>query len=711
MSVGVNLSETNKSVKYLRYFSYVLFIIAIPLYAEPMNHLANEKSPYLLQHKDNPVHWYAWGEQAFKVAKEQKKLIFLSIGYSTCYWCHVMEKECFEDEQVADVLNKYFISIKVDREERPDIDQIYMDAVVALTGRGGWPMSVFLTPDLKPVWGGTYFPKQQFMQILGGIQDAWETEPEKLIQQSSQITQALASEIENTESKSLGSEVLTAAYQIYSKNFDERDGGFGTAPKFPPSQQVRFLLRFYRRSGEKQALNMAMRTLDRMARGGIYDQLGGGFSRYSTDEKWLVPHFEKMLYDNALIIEAYIEASQILKQEGSLEIAKMFESLVKASFEYLLRDMRHKSGAFYSAEDAGEVGKEGEFYVWTYKEIESLLSEDEFKRLKEVYSISEHGNFEHGTNILSFDVEKLWSEKQDPLIAQAQQKLFAARNKRQRPHLDDKILTAWNGMMINSFAKGYQAFGDEKYLNAAQVAAKFILENLYKNGQLLRRYRNGEAVVAGFAEDYAYLIEALISLYESDFDPKWLELAVSLQLKQDELFWDKEKGGYFFSTAKEVVVKKKDIADGATPSANSVSLLNLLRLGALFPTQDFSDKAEQLLNYLSAVIARHPSGFSKALQALDFINDSSKEIVVVVKDLKDLRAITKDLFEKFIPNKVFSLVTEEQSGFPEVTSKKILLNGKTTYYVCEDQTCKLPTNDLETAIKLSMESKHFTPED
>ena len=687
----------------------ILLALSSNSYGEGMNHLAKEKSPYLLQHKNNPVNWFAWNEEAFKEAREKNKIIFLSIGYSTCYWCHVMEKQCFEDNEVAEILNKDFINIKVDREERPDVDQVYMDAVVALTGRGGWPMSVFLTPDLKPFWGGTYFPKENFMQILAGIQKAWESEPGKISEQSEGLANALSKSVPSTSSAGLDDDILVAAYENFMRGFDEEDGGFGGAPKFPPSQQVRFLMRFYKRSGSKEALKMFTRTLDRMARGGIYDHLGGGFARYSTDDKWLVPHFEKMLYDNALISEAYIEASVLMKEEGSPEASQMFESVAKETLDYVLGDMRDKNGAFHSAEDAGEVGKEGEFYVWTYKELESLLSKEELKRFKELYLISEHGNFEHGTNVLSFAIDKLWGEKQDPLIVHAHRKLLEARNKRERPHLDDKILTAWNGMIINSFAKAYQAFGEEQHLKAAKEAANFLLNNLYKEGRLLRRYRDGEAAIDAFAEDYAYFIEALITLYETSFDSKWLKHAVELQEKQDELFWDKKEGGYFFTTAKEVVVKKKELSDGATPSANSVSLMNLLRLGALLPSKDFAARAEELASFMSTSIARYPAGYSKSLQAIDFINDRSKEIVVVAKD-KDVEIKSIAEFnQRFLPNKVLSLVAAGEVGFPEVSSKKILINNKTTYYVCEDQTCKLPTTDLTVAIKTSQESKQIDP--
>ena len=478
-----------------------------------MNQLGNEKSPYLLQHKDNPVNWYAWGPEAFTAATEQEKPIFLSIGYSTCYWCHVMEGECFEDQAVADFLNDNFVNIKVDREERPDVDQIYMDAVVALTGQGGWPMSVFLAPDLKPFWGGTYFPKDQFLQILAALAEAWASEREKVLGQSAEITKVLTRKLEKTEEFD-ANEVLKLSFNELETHFDFHDGGFGPAPKFPPSQQIKFLLREYIQSENKHAMLMSVRTLDRMARGGIFDHLGGGFARYSVDAKWLVPHFEKMLYDNALLADVYTEAYELLKQEGNLEVASMFESVARETLDYVLRDMKGEGGGFYSAEDAGKVGAEGEFYVFKDDELKDLLSDDEYELAVKLFQVSSEGNFEHNSNILHLTEDTPWADRLSESGKALREKLFAARAKRTRPHLDDKVLTAWNGMMISALAKGAQAFGESRYLSASVEAASFIESNLLKDGRLLRRYRDGESSIDGFLDDYAFFIEALINLYE-----------------------------------------------------------------------------------------------------------------------------------------------------------------------------------------------------
>ncbi|MDO8644678.1 MAG: thioredoxin domain-containing protein, partial [bacterium] len=606
----------------------LLSLFCLSCAMEPHNRLGKEKSPYLLQHKDNPVHWFPWGPAAFETAKKENKLIFLSIGYSTCHWCHVMEEDSFERKEVADVLNRDFISIKVDREERPDVDRIYMDAVVAMTGQGGWPLSVFLTPDLKPFFGATFVPRANFIQLLKNIQNVWETQREKILESSEQLMTHLQGAPQNIPSEPIPPPqnfpplsakgrinpsaekrggrgdflpILEESLHSFEDTFDSSFGGFGRAPKFPKSVDCSLLLRLHQRFKDVGAihespLQMVTLTLDKMARGGIYDHLGGGFARYSTDNRWLVPHFEKMLYDNALLTWTYLEAFQVTGNER-------FASVARETLDYVLRDMTHPEGGFYSAEDADSQREEGKFYVWNEAELKSLLIPEEFDLFKKVYQVTPEGNFvEHGkpnhhTTILSLSEGYDWKIKEDPLLKSAHQKLFAARKKRIHPHKDDKVLTEWNGLMIAAMAKGYQVLGDEKYLQASQHAAEFIKKNLSPSGGLLRRFRDNHAAIPAFASDYAFLIHGLIELYQSDFNPDWLQWAKELQETQDKLFWDSKDGGYFFSeeSAQDLIVRTKETHDGATPSGNSVSLLNLLRLNAF--GFNFSEKIDELLNF------------------------------------------------------------------------------------------------------------------
>ncbi|HEX5035490.1 MAG TPA: thioredoxin domain-containing protein, partial [bacterium] len=483
---------------------------------ENRNRLGQEKSPYLLQHKDNPVHWYAWGEEAFGAARASGKPIFLSIGYSTCHWCHVMEHESFEDKEVADLLNREFIAIKVDREERPDVDDIYMSAVHAMRQRGGWPLSMFLTPDLKPFYGGTYWPKALFMNILAQVSKVWREQPGQVRETGQSIVDYLKMQkIDDAPEKPLDAEVFDRFLRQCLMSFDREWGGFGQAPKFPHAMQLAMLLRIHRRNGDARALDMVKLTLDKMARGGIYDHLGGGFARYSTDEKWLIPHFEKMLYDNAQLAAAYLEAYQATGDS-------MFREVARETLDYALRAMSHPDGGFYSAEDADSEGEEGKFYVWTFEELRSLLDPDAFDRLSRVYQVNPDGNFEYGHSVFWLAPEYGWAEKKEQVLAAAMAKLFQIREGRIHPHLDDKILTAWNGLMIRAMALGYQVLGDAKYLEIAHRAVAFLREKLWEKGKLLARYRDGEGRFAARLDDYAYLIQGLIDLYEADFRPETL---------------------------------------------------------------------------------------------------------------------------------------------------------------------------------------------
>ena len=602
----------------------ILSLLMIVVMAEitqksaPSNRLGKEKSPYLLQHKDNPVAWYAWGEEAFEAAKKENKPIFLSIGYSTCHWCHVMEKESFEEQDVAQVLNQNFIAIKVDREERPDVDKIYMDAVVEMTGHGGWPMSMFLTTDLKPFFGGTYWPKTQFLGVLNQIAHIWNTERQKVEGISEQMVQHLKAQVSKAVPQEFSEKNLILAYQEALHSFDSIYGGFGHAPKFPPSQKLGLLLRIVRRTQNPKVLEMVEVTLDHMARGGIYDHLGGGFHRYSTDQEWLTPHFEKMLYDNASLSWVYLEAYQLTHNE-------MYREVAREILDYVLRDMTASEGGFYSAEDADSEGEEGKFYVWSEAELKKTLTEQELAQFTKVYGVTSHGNFEHGTTILNLQKEFFWEIKKDPLIQAAHQKLFQVRKKRIHPYKDDKILTDWNGLMIASFAKGYQVLRDEKYVKAAQKAASFIEKHLYKNEKLLKRYREGEAHFEGTLDDYSYLIFGLLTLYESDFNMGWFEWAKALQNMQDRLFWDETEGGYFFTVADNphLIRRSKEYHDEARPNSNAVAVCNLLKLHDMTFEKNYKDKAQKILSITADFSKKHPGAFSQLLIALDYVLDSS----------------------------------------------------------------------------------------
>lgn len=669
------------------------------------NHLGKEKSPYLLQHKDNPVYWYSWGDEAFQAARKEKKPIFLSIGYSTCYWCHVMEKDSFERQDVADMLNENFISIKIDREERPDIDKIYMDAVMGLTGHGGWPMSVFLTADLKPFFGGTFFYRDQFLLLLNRIHQAWIGDQKTILTSAESITEFLKRQDGRNQKSELTQDIFNRTLSDLKQSFDSQYGGFGSAPKFPQSERLSLLLRLADRPGshteklqhqeQDETLQMVTRTLEAMARGGMYDHLGGGFHRYSTDHKWLVPHFEKMLYDNALLSWVYLEAFQVTQNE-------MFAAVARQTLDYVLREMTSPEGGFFSAQDAGEVGKEGEFFVWTQAELKAVLNPSELEFFGKVYGISQVGNFEHGTNILSLQRGYDWAIKSDSKILSAHQKLLLIRDKREHPRRDDKVLTDWNGLMISAFAKGYQVLRDSRYLDAAKRSADFIQRRLYQQGKLYHRYRDGSTDFPGYLNDYAYLIQGFLDLYEASFDEAYLRFVTLLQKLQDKNFWDEEDGGYFFSSPDDpsVLIRKKDFGDGAEPSGNSVAALNLLKLHDLFVDRNYKTRAEKLFEPLSGHINEFPSAYASALIALDYHLSRSKEIVVVTTSAVSGKEepFIRYLWSTFLPNKV--LAYGIPASLDDVTRLPIFrgrdtVQGKTTAYVCEDNTCKLPTTELE----------------
>lgn len=677
------------------------------------NRLIHEKSPYLQQHAYNPVDWYPWGEDAFLKAMKENKPIFLSIGYSTCHWCHVMEYESFEDEEVAKILNENFVSIKVDREERPDIDNIYMAVCQAMTGSGGWPLNLFLTPGKKPFFAGTYFPKTErygnpgFVAILKQISDLWRTNKESAIASSEQVTKVMQSMAVSTPGEILTKETLKHAYEQLRDNFDMIYGGFGTSPKFPTPHNYTFLLRWWKRSNDPMALEMVEKTLERMGRGGMYDQLGGGFHRYSTDEYWLVPHFEKMLYDQALIAMAYTEAYQATGKP-------CYAGIVKGIFTYALRDMTSPDGGFYSAEDADSEGIEGKFYVWMPDEVVKILGEKDGKIFCDYYDVSREGNFEE-KNILHVDkpfdtfakLEGIKPEELQELLRAAREKLFAVREKRVHPHKDDKVLTAWNGLMIAALAKAAQALFEPEYAQAAMRAADFILSALrQKDGLLLRRHRLGEAAIPGYLDDYAYFVWGLIDLYEATLKPKYLKTALELNEQMIENFWDEKGGGLFFSgrNNEQLIMQTKEIYDGATPSGNSVALFNILRLERMTGNQGLGKMAEQIIKTFGKTVTQHPSGYTQFLCALDFALGPTKEIVIAGEpDQKDTQQILHEIWKRFLPRKVLLLHPSKDNAIEKIAQfvkDQRPVENKATVYICENYACKAPANDINRIIQL-----------
>jgi uncharacterized protein YyaL (SSP411 family) len=674
----------------------------------PANRLAGETSLYLRQHAHNPVDWFPWGPEALAKAKELDRPIFLSVGYSACHWCHVMAHESFEDAEVGRFLNEYFVSIKLDREERPDLDALYMTAVQMLNnGQGGWPMSVFLTPDLQPFFAGTYFPPRDhygrpgFPRLLRAILEAWQGRKDEVVRSAGQITAALREHggLE-TGRGDLSVEILRHAQERLRAVFDFTHGGFGGAPKFPHALDLRFLLRAWRRFGADDALTMVRLTLDKMAGGGIYDHLGGGFARYSVDERWLVPHFEKMLYDNALLSVAYIEAWQATGDPN-------YERVVRETLDYVLRDMTSPHGAFYTAEDADSEGEEGKFYVWSREELTRVLGESAADTFAVVYDVTPEGNFE-GHNILNrnrTDEQEARLLKMEPaaltsLLAEGRQKLLAERAKRVRPGRDEKILTAWNGLMIDAFARCGAALGEPRYLAAAERAATFVLDRLRgPDGRLLRTCGDdAPAKIAGYLEDYAFLAESLMSLYEATFEPRWLAEAITLAEMLLRHFRD-PSGGFFFTAddGEQVLHRSKDVHDGSTPSGNSVAATMLLRLAALTGRSDFREAAAATLTAFTGMMERSPAASGQMLVALDFHLGPTREYAVIGEPTHDdVRQVVRTLHAGFEPNRVLAL-HDPKTPVPEAIP---LLQGRpaagnVTLYVCENFTCQAPIVGVE----------------
>jgi hypothetical protein len=696
------------------------------------NRLINEKSPYLLQHAFNPVDWYPWGEDAFAKAHEEDKPIFLSIGYSTCYWCHVMERQVFENEEIAALMNKKLICIKVDREERPDVDRIYMTAVQAMTGSGGWPLSVFLTPDLKPFFGGTYIPPTEqygrpgFPQIVKRISELWKYNRKSLLESSDQIYNHLKNYSESKSGQTLYDTILHQCYSQFASNYDSTFAGFGNGPKFPRPVALNFLLRYYYRTENDSALQMTLKTLRKMAEGGMYDHIGGGFHRYSVDGQWRVPHFEKMLYDQAQLVISYLEAYQITNDE-------FFASVARDVLHYVQRNLSERNGGFYSAEDAEsaldsskpEEKEEGTFYLWTKSEIEHHLTKEETEIFCYYYGVQDTGNALHdpmgvfqGKNILhiAHDINATaltfikTPNEIKAILQSARKKLFLARDQRHHPHLDDKILTSWNGLMISAFAKAYQVFGYEQYKTVAIKAGRFVLSKLYdaQNGVLLRRYRQGEARYEGNLQDYTFFVQALIDLYESVFDLEFLETAITLTNKQIQMFYDSTNGGFFDTPqqASSLILRLKEDYDGAEPTGNSIAALNLLRLAQITNSDEWRTLALQTIEAFSARMTQAPEILPQMLVAFDWTISAPMEIIIAGKRESDeTRELLREVYSHFLPHRVILMVDPDDAQkklayYLPVVESMTMKDGKATAYVCENYTCQLPTTDRTVVTQL-----------
>jgi len=667
------------------------------------NRLIKEKSPYLLQHAHNPVDWHPWGDEAFDKAKREDKPVFFSSGYSCCHWCHVMERESFEDEEVAAVLNAGFISIKVDREERPDVDGIYMSVCQAVTGQGGWPLTIVMTPDKKPFFAGTYFPKHSMMgrigvmDLLPRLQEAWTNNREDIKQSGEDIVKMLQQSKEVTKNPQLSKDILKEAYSQLEQRFDEEYGGFGTAPKFPTPHNMMFLLRYWKHFGEEKALAMVEKTLKSMWQGGIYDHLGYGFARYSTDQKWLAPHFEKMLYDNALLCCSYLEAYQCT---GNKDFARVAEEILA----YIFREMTDQEGGFYSAEDADSEGVEGKFYVFTRGQVLDALGEKEGTIFADCYNISSQGNFEHGTNILNLigrdksefakTVHFKTGELED-ILARGREVLYQVREERIHPYKDDKILTAWNALMIIAFAKAAQVLKKPQYAGIAQKSLEFIYSKLIRyDGRLLARYRDGEAAHLAYIDDYAFLLMALVETYQATLELKYLEQAAQLTRDMKELFWDKEQGGFYFYGAdgEGLITRPKELYDGAIPSGNSVAALALQKLADLTGDSELSKLAKQQLQFFSGEATKYPAGYTYFMMALDYyFAEKIKVIVVGSFAAVDTQAMLQMLQQSFLP--AAGIVFYDSNG--ENVAEYKAVNGKATAYICKNYTCLPPITDRQ----------------
>ena len=678
-----------------------------------VNRLAKESSPYLLQHKNNPVNWYPWGREAFDKAKELDRPIFLSIGYSTCHWCHVMEHESFEDEQVAQLLNENYISIKVDREERPEIDHVYMSVCQAMTGRGGWPLTIIMTPTKEPFFAGTYFSKKGrfgrpgMMELLPSIADAWQNKREELIESAKKVNSFLIASNIKKKGKDLDSSILESAYKQFVIRYDKTNGGFGTQPKFPSAHNLIYLLRYHHLTNDNAALRMVENTLKNMRLGGIFDHIGFGFHRYSTDKEWLVPHFEKMLYDQAMLAIAYTEAYQQTE-----DIA--YQKIVEEILTYVNRDMTDPRGGFYSAEDADSEGEEGLFYLWTLDELKTILEENDINFITQLYNLNIDGNFKDeasgkftGKNIFYISDLNI-AQNELKRLEKIRDTLFKIRKERIHPLKDDKILTDWNGLMIAAYTKAGLAFNNQSYIKSAEKSAHFILKNLIDGeGRLKKRYRNGSSGVEAHLDDYAFVIWGLLELYEATFNNYYLSEAIRLNEIMVEEFWN-ENGAFYLGSDKseQLIIRSITGYDGAIPSGNSIAAINLLKLTRITGNIKWAQLADQIFRVFSTEIKNAPTGFTSLLSAFIFESSKPKEIVVVGSgnDPETAKALLS-IKSSYNPNKVILFKDTNDkiqtlTPLANWTAEHQTINNKTTFYICEDFSCKMPTNNLEEALKL-----------
>jgi uncharacterized protein YyaL (SSP411 family) len=658
------------------------------------NRLINETSPYLLQHSQNPVDWYAWGPEALERAKKEDKLILLSIGYSACHWCHVMEHESFENTSIAKVMNDNFVNVKVDREERPDLDQIYMTAVQMMTGSGGWPLTMFLLPTGEPVFGGTYFPPDDrynrpgFMRVLQTIAEAYRTQHDEIIKNATQFRENLARPAAHKGDIALIDEtLLETAYRAIGSRFDSRQGGFGGAPKFPPSMSIDFLLRFHDRTGNDEALHMATLTLDKMAYGGMYDQVGGGFHRYSTDDHWLVPHFEKMLYDNALLARVYVDAHRVTGKH-------LYKRIAEETLDFVVREMHDSNGAFYSTQDADSEGVEGKFYVWSLEEFSSVAGEDA-ELLAKYFDVTEHGNFEE-QNILNFSREpELFSKLEgislqelESKVEAVKKKLYAKRGNRIKPGRDEKVLTDWNGLMLRAFAEAAAHFSRDDYRSIAEANARFLLTTMWDGTRLLHTFKDGRAHLNAYLDDYANLADGLFALYELTFDHTWMDAAIRIADSMIDQFWDSADGGFYFTgkNHESLIARTKDFFDNATPSGNSVAADVLLRLAAVLERGDYREKGEEVIGAAGGLLKQYATGFGRMLAAVDFYVGPSKEIAIAGNPATFLPTLRK----QYLPRTV---VAAGDAGGIALLQNRPMIDEKPTAYICENFTCKSPVTD------------------
>jgi uncharacterized protein YyaL (SSP411 family) len=685
------------------------------------NRLADENSPYLLQHKDNPVDWYPWGPEALQRATAEDKPIFLSIGYSACHWCHVMEHESFENDAIAALLNEKFVNIKVDREERPDLDQIYMNAVQIMTRHGGWPMSVFLTPDLQPFYGGTYWPPESrmgmpgFVQVITAVDDAWRNRREQAVGQAAQLTEHLR-QMEQVPETHTGIErgLLRGAVAQLEREFDYRHGGFGSKPKFPHAMALQFLLRMWQRTGRDGLLDMVRLNLDKMARGGIYDHLAGGFARYSVDERWLVPHFEKMLYDNALLAGVYLDGYLATGDES-------YATVVRETLDYVLNYMTDDRGGFFSSEDADSEGQEGKFYVWATAEIERILGRERAERFRYVYDATDQGNFE-GKNILNlpktveqcarlkgWDVDQLKQE-----LAESRRELLTVRDQRVRPGRDDKVLLNWNALMIDALARAAGVLDEPKYLEAARTAADFVLQHMSRpDGRLLHSWRRGRARLDAYLDDYTFFVNCLVTLYEAEFDGRWIDQAVRLADTVLAYFTDASSPGFFYTAEdhERLIARNKDLYESSVPSGNSMAATALIRLGKLCDRGDYLEAGEGVLTMAASLMQRAPSATGQMLSAADMFLGPMQEIVVFGdRTTSSTATVISDLRKRYLPNHVTACrALDAPEGSPHLAS---LFAGKSsdgpepTVYICRDFTCSAPVSGPEAVGKALDELCH-----